>query len=126
MKSKIGSSHGTSWGAYPERLEAPPSVFDRAVSRVGSPFLRLAKIVSTRQGSFVRMVGSHGKWAAGLSDAKLREEAGEVGGQLREQGFADPLVARCFSLIREASVRTIGKRHFDVQLVGGRVLLNGM
>src|SRR5947207_7888742 len=103
MKGKFGSRHVTSWGAYPERLEPPPSWIDRAGSRAVSPFLRLAKIASVRPGSFVRTVESHSKWAAGLTDAKLREEAAEVGGQLREQRFADPLVARCFSLIREAA-----------------------
>jgi preprotein translocase subunit SecA len=74
----------------------------------------------------VSAVNSHAKWAASLSDGRLREEAAELGLRLREQGFINPLVARCFSLIREAAERTVGKRHFDVQLVGGRILLGGM
>jgi preprotein translocase subunit SecA len=35
-------------------------------------------------------------------------------------------VARCFALVREVAGRTLGQRHFDVQLTGGRVLLDGM
>src|SRR5262245_42747450 len=126
MKVKIGSSHGTSWGAYPERLETQPSWFDRAGQRLVSPFLRLAKTHSLQQRSFVRAVASHAKWAGNLTEGKIREEAAELGLQLREHGFTNPLVARCFSLIRESAERTLGKRHFDVQLIGGRLMLSGM
>src|SRR5678815_2341954 len=126
MKIKIGSSHGATWGAYPERLESPASFLDKAGSQVASPFLRLSKINGVRPGSFIRLVESHSKWAETLTDEKFRIEAAEIGGQLREQGFIDSLVARCFCLTREAATRVLGKRHFDVQLIGGRILLNGM
>ncbi len=126
MKVKMDSSHSSTWGAYPERLDSPPSWLDRAGSSVVSPFMRLSKINSVRPGSFVRMVESHGEWAETLTEEKFRVEAGEVGGQLRELGFTDPIVAKCFALIREAATRTVGKRHFPVQLIGGRVMLKGM
>ena len=42
------------------------------------------------------------------------------------RGFEPGLVARAFALVREAAERTVGMRHFDCQLVGGWVLLNGM
>jgi preprotein translocase subunit SecA len=126
MNVKLGSSHRTSWGPYPERLESQPSWFDRAGKLLASPVLRLSRLHSLPQRPFVTAVASHGKWAASLSDGKLREEAAELGFLLREHGFTNPLLARCFSLIREAAERTIGKRHFDVQLIGGRLLLNGM
>lgn len=90
------------------------------------PFLRVARTYSQRRRPFLRAVSSHSKWAASLSAARLREEAAEVGAQLRERGFASPLVAKAFSLVREASDRTTNKRHFDVQLLGGRMMLNGM
>jgi preprotein translocase subunit SecA len=41
-------------------------------------------------------------------------------------GFVDDLVARAFALVREVAARRLGQRPFDVQLVGGRVLLGGM
>jgi preprotein translocase subunit SecA len=126
MKAKIGSSHSSTWGAYPEKLDTPPSWLDRAGSTVASPFMRLSKVTSVRPGSFLRMVESHSKWAESLTEEKFRVEAAEIGGQLREQGFADAVVAKCFALIREASTRTVAKRHFPVQLIGGRVMLKGM
>src|SRR5262245_50151563 len=102
MKVNLGSSHHTSWGPYPERLESQPSWFDRAGKLLSSPVLRFARLHALRKRPFVNAVSSHGKWAASLSDGKLREEAAELGFLLREQGFTNPLVARCFSLIREA------------------------
>ena len=126
MKVKIGSSHSATWGAYPERLDPPPSWLDRAGSTVASPFMRLSKVASVKPGTFVRMVDSHSAWAESLTEEKFRAEAVEIGGQLREQGFTDAVIAKCFALIREASTRTVGKRHFPVQLIGGRVMLKGM
>merc|ERR1711982_119443 len=35
------------------------------------------------------------------------------------------VISECFAITREASLRTLGLRHFDVQLVGGLVLNNG-
>jgi preprotein translocase subunit SecA len=122
----LGTRQGTSWGPYPERLEKPPSWFDRTGSRVVSPFFRLAKTHSLHKKAFVDAVGSHEKWAAALHDSSLRREAGTLGAQMQEEGLTDALVAKSFSLVREAAARTLGKRPFDVQLIGGRVLLNGM
>jgi preprotein translocase subunit SecA len=44
---------------------------------------------------------------------------------MQREGFTDRLVARAFAAVREASKRTIGLRHFDVQLIGALTLLQG-
>ena len=126
MKSRLGSFQDTTWGPYPERIEPVPSWFDRTAKRVSNPFMRFGRTHFQRHRSFVKTVSSHSKWAASLSQARLREEAAEIGAQLREHGFAGPLVAKAFSLVREAADRTTSKRHFDVQIIGGRMMLNGM
>ncbi len=46
--------------------------------------------------------------------------------QLRKEGQTDRLIARSFALIQQASERSVGMRHFDVQLIGGYVMANGM
>ena len=57
-----------------------------------------------------------------LTDSELRAKSFK----LKKQYEADPnlnsLIAESFALTREASVRTLGLRHFDVQLIGGLVL----
>ncbi|MDB5804270.1 MAG: preprotein translocase subunit SecA [Betaproteobacteria bacterium] len=57
---------------------------------------------------------------------QLREPAREIGRRLRSQGLEIAHVARSFALIRRASQLTLGKRHFDVQVVGAWVMLQGM
>ena len=42
-----------------------------------------------------------------------------------EEGMLNSLLPRAFAVVREASKRTIGERHFDVQLIGGMVLHQG-
>jgi preprotein translocase subunit SecA len=62
----------------------------------------------------------------GLADGALRVYADDLRGQLRREGLRRDLVARTFALVREMAERKIGLRPFDVQLMGGWVLLNGM
>jgi preprotein translocase subunit SecA len=57
---------------------------------------------------------------------ELRARAGALRPRLRREGFTEPLVAEAFALLRAVAQATIGMRHFDVQLIGGWALLNGM
>ena len=72
------------------------------------------------------LVERHSGQLSGMSDALLKEAASSVGFDLRRHGFRDDLVAHSFALVREVAGRTLGKRHFDVQLMGGWALLKGM
>ncbi|MDQ6816460.1 MAG: preprotein translocase subunit SecA [Actinomycetota bacterium] len=59
------------------------------------------------------------------SDAELRESADELRERARGGESLDNLVFECFALVREAGKRTLGMRHFDVQMIGGMVLHDG-
>src|SRR5713101_6321492 len=60
-----------------------------------------------------------------LDDAGLRARSAALRDQAREGHDLDELLIEAFALCREAGRRTIGLRHFDVQLVGGLVLHQG-
>src|SRR5256886_14327457 len=60
-----------------------------------------------------------------LDDEALRARSDALREQAREGHELDELLIEAFALCREASRRTIGLRHFDVQLVGGIVLHQG-
>jgi preprotein translocase subunit SecA len=60
-----------------------------------------------------------------LDDAALRARSDELRGRAKDGSDLDELLIEAFALCREASRRTIGLRHFDVQLVGGIVLHQG-
>ncbi|MBO0899896.1 preprotein translocase subunit SecA [Cellulomonas sp. zg-ZUI222] len=57
-----------------------------------------------------------------LSDAELREETDRFRARLDEGEKLDDLLPEAFAAVREASRRTLGQRHFDVQLMGGAAL----
>jgi preprotein translocase subunit SecA len=60
-----------------------------------------------------------------LEDAELKTEAEELRKRAQDGDSLDDLLPEAFALVREASRRTIGQRHFDVQLIGGMVLHSG-
>src|SRR6201989_3295114 len=60
-----------------------------------------------------------------LSDEEIREEADELRQRARDAASLDDLLPEPFALCREASRRTTGQRHYDVQLIGGMVLHDG-
>ncbi len=60
-----------------------------------------------------------------LGDDELREEADALRERARDGEPLDDLLPEAFALTREAARRSIGQRHFDVQLVGGMALHDG-
>jgi len=61
-----------------------------------------------------------------LSDAELRAKTAEFREKLDQGATLDDLLIEAFAVVREASKRATGLRHFDVQLLGGIVLHRGM
>ena len=59
-----------------------------------------------------------------LSDSELQDKSFKLKEQFKENKNLNSLIAESFALTREASLRTLGLRHFDVQLLGGLVLNN--
>jgi preprotein translocase subunit SecA len=60
-----------------------------------------------------------------LSDEELRHKTVEFKERLKNGETLDDLLVEAFAVVREAGVRTVGMRHFDVQLLGGMVLHQG-
>ncbi len=61
-----------------------------------------------------------------LSDDALAAKTAEFRQRLAQGAKLDDLLHEAFAVVREAAVRTLGMRHFDVQLIGGIVLHRGM
>ena len=81
-----------------------------------------------------RVKGMRGRTAAigafepklqGLSDDQLRAKTVEFRDRLAKGAAIDDILEEAFAVVREAAKRTLGQRHYDVQLVGGMVLHNG-
>jgi preprotein translocase subunit SecA len=61
-----------------------------------------------------------------LDSIALQDRLRQVRFDLVRHGFCADVVARAFALIRELSRRILGLRHFDVQVMGGWLILNGL
>ncbi len=60
-----------------------------------------------------------------LTDAELKARTEEFRKQLKSGASLDDLLVPAFATVREAAKRTLGQRHFDVQMIGGMVLHQG-
>ena len=60
-----------------------------------------------------------------MTDEQLREQTQELRKRLQNGEKEKNILPDAFALVREASVRTIGLRHFNVQMIGGMVLTGG-
>lgn len=60
-----------------------------------------------------------------LSDDKLKNKTSEFKSRIEKGETLDQILPEAFAVVREASKRLLGKRHFDVQLIGGMILHDG-
>lgn len=111
--------------AYPERHVAKEGWLDRQGARVVSPLLRRLRVRQCMKTMIVDQVASHGQDIGRLSDDQVRQQATQLQEKLRREGLSEGLVCRSFALVREIAHRTLSQRHYDVQIFGGWVLLNG-
>jgi preprotein translocase subunit SecA len=110
----------------PEKRENRPHAVEKAVLSVTGRLSRYVRTRMIRPGRIIPLVMACEPALSALNDRSLRDEGRQLGLKIRQQGFRDDLVARSFALIREVSWRTLGYRHFDTQMMGGWVLLQGM
>ncbi|PKP76740.1 MAG: preprotein translocase subunit SecA, partial [Alphaproteobacteria bacterium HGW-Alphaproteobacteria-3] len=62
---------------------------------------------------------------AALSDDALKARTAEFRARLADGATLDEILPEAFATVREAARRTLGQRHYDVQLIGGMVLHDG-
>jgi len=77
-------------------------------------------------GRYVRAANQLEPQIKSLSDEALHAKSGEFRARLKEGASLDQILPEAFAVVREASMRTLGMRHFDVQLIGGIALHKGL
>ena len=86
----------------------------REVLKVPEPYRKIIFEINEREYNLKR-----------LTDTELRNKTFNLKKQYQEKQDLNSLIAESFAITREASSRTLGLRHFDVQLIGGLVLNSG-
>ena len=117
---------GVAAGLYPEREEPRVGKVERFAATVGGVFAPWLRPSADRFNWVIEAVNAHGRSMEGWSNRKILEVSQGLRPRLRREGYREDLVAQTFALVREVAGRTLGTPHFDVQLIGGWVLLNGM
>jgi preprotein translocase subunit SecA len=94
------------------------SLFDRALNiGEGKKFKAYEKRVE--------LIGAYEAELELETDEELRERMNELRERARGGESLDALLPECFAIVREAGKRTMGMRHFDVQLIGAMTLHDG-
>jgi preprotein translocase subunit SecA len=112
-------------GPYAEKQDITQSSWDRRLAALYSRLLKPVAHWNLNNERFLRRVESFSNELATASQDSLQQQVTRLAQQLRKQGLLLPLVAEGFALIQEVSWRTLKKRHYRVQLLGGLVLLKG-
>ncbi|MEF3168365.1 MAG: preprotein translocase subunit SecA [Deltaproteobacteria bacterium] len=73
----------------------------------------------------VDQINSHESAISSLSDPELQAKTAEFKERIEKGESLDSLLPEAFAVVREAARRTLGMRHYDVQLIGGIVLHQG-
>jgi preprotein translocase subunit SecA len=112
---------------YPEHREPwDPSWVERAGGAAFARAQRALRASPRRAARIVPLAAALEAEFAQLELAQLAAAAREIGRRLRGAGLSIGQVAHSFALVRRAAQLTLGKRHFDVQLTGAWVMLQGM
>ena len=82
---------------------------DRIIKKLGQRVVRINRLEPEMQA---------------LSDDQLKQKTGELRQRLADGETLEQILEEAFAVCREASVRTLGLRHYDVQLIGGMILHN--
>ena len=107
---------------YTDGLAVVGNAFGRLLRGVfGS---RNARVVARLQ-KRAESIGKLESWAQSLSDEEFSVQTKAWRDSLAKGENLESLLPEAFALVREASVRTLGLRHFDVQLIGGMVMHEG-
>ena len=75
--------------------------------------------------STVNQINSLEETIKALSDSELRSKTFDLRKKYQVTQNLSSIIPECFAVTREASLRTLGLRHFNVQMIGGLVLNNG-
>jgi preprotein translocase subunit SecA len=105
-----------------EYLQKVPDALDWLLKGV---FRSRNERVVRRLGPMVQSIGALEPQMEALTDDQLKAKTPEFKARIEQGGTLDELLVEAFAVVREASKRVIGLRHYDVQMMGGILLHQG-
>jgi preprotein translocase subunit SecA len=126
MKYQQRLRPGVKLGNYPQRPPGDDSRFERALAGM---VRRVRPPPAARRGAwrrFLRLVNSYSDTLSDAGKNSLADYIENAKRRLNNDGLTQAAIARAFAIVREVAGRELGLRHYDVQLVGGWVMMEGM
>jgi len=116
---------GIALGPYPQREDLREGWLDGAAASLSGFIRQRAYGRNPGHQEFLALVNSEGRDLGDQTDRQIKEGLPALRRRLYSEGLQEQLVARTFAIVREIAGRRLGMRPFDVQLLGGRVMLEG-
>lgn len=117
---------GIQAGSYPQKKESKLTDLEQTVTLFFERIKTRLQRKKFSQAYISKQVKKYDKKLLNYSELELTENIQQLRNQLHRKGLQKDLIIETFAVIREAASRTLEKRHFDVQLYGGWLMINGM
>lgn len=117
---------GSAIGAYPQREDVRDSWLDRTADGAAGFLRQHVRGRHIRYQGFIDAVNKKSIGMDEIEEEVLQAQVTQLRKRLYSEGLKDELVAESFAIVREMTSRHLGMRHYDVQLYGGWVMLQGM
>lgn len=124
--SELSLRPGVRFGSYPQKPESRLTEFEQGASAFFDKARKRLVRQRYSQAHIVNRVNKHAEALRTCNEQQLTIAILELREALYRQGLTEELMVWAFAVIRETAGRTLNKRHFDVQLFGGWLMINGM
>ena len=117
---------GVKLGSYPQRPQSDDGRFERVLAGMVRAVRPPPAAKHRAWRSFLRQVESYSDTLADAGKNRLADHIDNARCHLQTDGLSQAAIARSFAIVREVAGRELGYRHYDVQLIGGWIMLEGM
>ena len=117
---------GVYYGQYPSKKQEDNSVLENIVKRGKKIAADVLNPQNTSQQKMLETVHDTHETLISMSDAELDEWIVDVKYQLHAGGLTDELICLAFATIKEVANRELSMSHYDSQLLGGWIMMQGM
>lgn len=117
---------GIKAGSYPQKKENRDSYLEQRLALFFERLQKRFQRKTYRQQYIASQVKRYQQALQDSSEQELTDNIQKLRYRLQKEGLKKHLIIEAFAVIRETAGRTLGKRHFDGQLYGGWLMINGM
>ena len=116
---------GISLGFYPERKPPEHKWVERTLVQWTKSIEAMVRDSKNDRQQFLKSIEIIGSRLDRLDESQIQEMVNSLRHSLLQQGLSQTNIVEAFAIVREIAGRVLSMRHYDSQLIGGRVLING-